>query len=100
GYVGSAVNFKIYIDDSLVCKLKNKRYSVHTLPVGKHTVSAQNTGLSTHKKSEPFEIETKEGQVTYIDVAWANRVYCQEITANSATAVMRKVKQTTNCAND
>lgn len=100
GYVGSAINIRVYIDDSLACKLKNKKYSVHTLPVGKHTVSAQQMGLGSHKKSDPFEIEVKEGQATYVDIAAANRVYCQEITPNSATAVMKKVKQTADCTKD
>ncbi len=97
GYVGSAVNFRVYLDDTLLCKLKNKTYSVHSVAVGKHVVSAQNSGLSTRKKSAPFEINVQEGQITYVDVAWANRVYCQEITPNSATMILKKTKQTTNC---
>jgi len=97
GYVGSAVNFRVFLDDSLVCKLKNKTYSVHNVKPGKHTVAAQNTGLSGDKRSEPFEIEVKEGAITYIDVIWANKVSTEEITANSATSKLKKVKQTTKC---
>jgi hypothetical protein len=100
GYVSSAVNFRVYLDDSLVCKLKNKTYSVHTVKAGKHTVRAANTGLSSHKKSAPFEVEVKEGQTTYVDVVWANTVSCQEITANSAQSKLKGIKQATNCSSN
>lgn len=97
GYVGSAVNFRLYIDDSLTCKLKNKTYSIHTLPVGKHTVSAQNSGLGSKKRSKPFEVTIEEGKTAYIDVIWANDVSCEEITRNSAERKLKGLKQTTAC---
>jgi hypothetical protein len=97
GYVGSAVNFKAYIDDGLVCKLKNKTYSVHIVNVGKHTVSASNTGLSNQKKSKAFEVSVEEGKTTYVDVAWANDVLCQEITEKSAEVKLKGLKQNTKC---
>jgi hypothetical protein len=98
GYVGSAVNFKVYIDDSLACKLKNKTYSLHTVPAGTHTVAASNTGLSSPKKSAPFTITVEEGKITYVDVIWANKVSCQEITKNSADVKLEKAKQNTKCS--
>lgn len=98
GYVGSAVNFKAYIDDSLACKLRNKTYSIHTVPAGEHTVAADNTGLSTQKRSTPLKITVEEGKITYIDVIWANKVSCEEITKNSADVKMEKLKQNTKCS--
>jgi hypothetical protein len=98
GYVGSAVNFKVYIDDSLACKMKNKTWSLHTVTVGDHTVSAKNTGLSLDKKSDPFKVTVEEGKITYVDVVCANKVYCQEITKNSADVKMAKLKQNTKCS--
>lgn len=97
GYVASAVNFKAYIDDSLACKLKNKTYSIHTVPVGEHTVSARNTGLGSRKPSAPFKVTVEAGKITYVDVVWANDVYCEEITKNSAETKMKKLKQNTAC---
>lgn len=97
GYVASAVNFRVFIDDSLVCKLKNKRYTLHTVTAGEHTVAAQNTGLSVDKKSTPFKVNVTAGKITYINVIWANKVSCQEITENSATEALKKIQQTSNC---
>jgi hypothetical protein len=97
GYVGSAVNFRAYIDDNLACKLKNKTYSIHIVNVGKHTVAASNTGLSNQKKSKPFEVDVAEGKTTYIDVVWANEVSCQEITEKSAEVKLKGLKQNTKC---
>jgi hypothetical protein len=92
------VNFKAYIDDTLVCKLRNKTYSLHTVSVGDHTVSARNTGLSFDKRSEPFKVTVAEGKITYVDIVWANQVSCQEITKNSADVKMRKLKQNMKCS--
>ncbi|KAI9463064.1 hypothetical protein F5148DRAFT_1313503 [Russula earlei] len=98
GYVGSAVNFKAYIDDTLACKLKNKTYSLHAVSAGEHTVRAQNSGLSSPKKSAPFKVTVEAGKITYVDVVWANDVSCQEITKNSAEAKLKTLKQNTKCS--
>ncbi|ACU59549.1 DUF2846 domain-containing protein [Chitinophaga pinensis] len=97
GYVASAVNFRLYIDGSLRCKLKNKTYSVHTLPAGKHTVFAQNSGLGSRKRSKPFDVTIEQGKITYVDVIWANDVSCEEITSSSAEKKLKGLKQTTAC---
>jgi len=97
GYVASAVNFRVYIDDSLACKLKNKTYSVHTVAVGDHTVAASNAGLGSHKKSKPFTVSVEDGKTTYVNVVWANDVSCEEITKNSADLKLKVTKQNTQC---
>jgi len=38
GFYGSAVAFRVFIDDQLVCKLNNNRYSIHEIPVGQHNI--------------------------------------------------------------
>ena len=97
GYVASAVNFRVYIDDSLACKMQNKTYSIHTVNAGEHAISASNTGLSSHKKSAPFKVTVEEGKITYVDVIWADNVSCEEITKNSAETKLKKLKQNTRC---
>ncbi|SHL90746.1 hypothetical protein [Mucilaginibacter sp. OK098] len=49
GYTGSAINYRLYIDDQLVCKLKNKSFSVHDIGIGQHTVSVASGGISNGK---------------------------------------------------
>lgn len=67
-YVGSAVPFKLYVDDVLVCKLKNNKFSIHSLTPGKHIFSVQNTGLSNHKKSTPLKVNIEANKPTYLTV--------------------------------
>ena len=50
GMRGAAVSFKTFIDGNLYCKLNNKRYSVHEVPVGKHDIFVQFRGLKILKE--------------------------------------------------
>lgn len=102
GYTGSAVNYRLYIDDQLVCKLKNKSYSVHDIGVGQHTVSVVSGGISNGKKSAPLTITVIEGKVNYVSVVstqsgYVNKLTCQEITQNSAEPLLAKATQNQNC---
>ncbi|WP_295712728.1 DUF2846 domain-containing protein [Mucilaginibacter sp.] len=105
GFTGSAVNYRFYVDDKLVCKLKNKSYSVHDLSVGKHTISVVSGGISNGKKSTPLTITVVEGQANYISVAstqsgYVNKITCQEITKNSADPLLAKAKQKNDCLSE
>lgn len=98
GYTASAVPFKVFIDNGLVCKLKSNHYSSHPVNVGDHTVSGQNTGLTLDKGSSPFKVKVVEGKTTYISVVWvSNKVMCQEITENAALEALKKSKPSSNC---
>ncbi len=102
GYTGMAVNYRFYIDDKLVCKMKNKLYSIHDLPVGEHTVSINSGGISNGKKSEPLKIVVAEGKTNYVNVfstqaGYVNKITCQEITKDSADPLLAKAKQKTDC---
>lgn len=100
GFNGSAVNFKVYIDDSLACKLKNKTYSIHAVPVGKHNVASKNTGLGSTKKSAPFEVDVKEGKITYVAVINNGKVYCEEITEASGAKQMKTLVENKKCSTE
>jgi hypothetical protein len=102
GYTGSAVNYSFYIDDQLACKMKNKSFSIHDLPVGEHNVSVVSGGISNGKKSTPLKITVVEGKVNYVSVVstqagYANKITCQEITQNSADPILAKTKQKEDC---
>jgi hypothetical protein len=102
GYTGSAVNYRFYVDDQLICKLKNKSFSIHDLPVGDHTVSVVSGGLSNGKKSGPLKITVVEGKVNYISVVstqagYVNKITCQEITQNSAEPLLAKATEKKDC---
>src|SRR5688572_9196649 len=40
GHVGSAVNFRIVVNDSMYCKIKNNRYAIFYVQPGQHTFYA------------------------------------------------------------
>jgi hypothetical protein len=102
GYTGSAVNYSFYLDDKLICKLKNKSFSIHNIPVGTHTVSVVSGGISNGKKSDPLKITVVEGKANYVSVVstqsgYANKITCQEITQNSADPLLAKATQNKDC---
>jgi len=102
GYAGLAVNYQFYVDGKLICKQKNKSYSVHDLSVGDHTITIKGGGLSNGKKSAPLKFTVAEGKTNYVSVVsteagYVNKINCQEITQNSATPLLAKAKQKTNC---
>ncbi|MES2113103.1 MAG: DUF2846 domain-containing protein [Bacteroidota bacterium] len=102
GYTGSAVNYRFYVDGQLVCKMKNKLYSIHDLSAGTHTVSVSSGGISNGKKSTPLTITVVEGQANYVSVVstqsgYVNKITCQEITKNSAEPLLAKTKEKTDC---
>lgn len=102
GYTGSAVNYQLFIDNQLVCKLKNKTFSIHDISIGEHTVSVVSGGISNGKKSTPLKIIVAEGKTNYVSVVstqsgYVNKLTCQEITQNSADPLLAKATQNKNC---
>jgi hypothetical protein len=102
GYAGTVVNYSFYVDGQLICKQKNKSYSVHDLSVGDHTIAISGGGLSNGRKSTPLKITVQEGKTNYISVVgtqsgYVNKINCQEITQNSAEPLLAKAKQKTDC---
>jgi hypothetical protein len=102
GFTGSAVNYSFYVDNQLICKQKNKSYSVHDLSEGNHTVSVVSGGLSNGKKSDPLTFSVTEGKINYISVVstqagYANKITCQEITQNSAPPLLEKASEKKDC---
>lgn len=102
GYTGTVINYHFFVDGKLMCKLKNKSYSIHDLSVGDHTIAVSSGGLSTGKKSPPLKIAVAEGKTNYVSVVstesgYVNKITCQEITQNSAEPLLAKAKEKTNC---
>ena len=102
GYNGSAAAFTTFIDDQLVCRLNNKRFSTHVVPPGRHSFSVQFAGKSSKSKAEHIELDAEEGKTYYIQLifqpgAFVHNLYCQEVTKNSANLLLPKLKEDTNC---
>lgn len=102
GFQGSAVAFTAFIDQQLVCKLNNKKYSIHEVTPGEHTFTVQFAGKKSKEKAEPIKINVEEGKTYYIQMvfqtgAFVNNLYCQEVTENSAKTVLAVCQEDTNC---
>lgn len=93
GHAGSATAFSALIDSVRVCKLNNRRYSVHELSPGTHQFMAQFGGKKSKNKAEVIEIEIEAGGTYYIQMVmqasfWVNDVSPVEITRNSALRLL------------
>jgi hypothetical protein len=102
GFQGSAVAFKTFIDGEFVCKLNNKKYSIHEVPIGKHECSVQFGGKKSKEKAEKFEVIVEPGKITYVQLvfetgAFVNNIYCEEVTANTAVKKMEGMTEDDKC---
>jgi hypothetical protein len=102
GFQGSAVAFKTFIDGEFVCKLNNKKYSIHEVPVGKHECSVQFGGKTSKEKAEKFEVQVEAGKITYVQLVFEtgvfiNNIYCEEVTENTAKKKMEILVEDTKC---
>ena len=102
GFFGSASAFKTCIDEKFVCKLNNKRYSMHEVSPGSHIVSVQFGGKKSKKKAEKFQVNVEPGKITYVQIimetgALVNNIYCEEVTENTATRKMKSLKPDKKC---
>ncbi|CAM4027459.1 DUF2846 domain-containing protein [Flavobacterium sinopsychrotolerans] len=102
GFQGSAVAFKTFIDGEFVCKLNNKKYSIHEVPAGKHECSVQFGGKVSKDKAEKFVIQVEPGKITYVQLVFEtgiliNNIYCEEVTENTAKSKMTNMTEDTKC---
>ena len=91
------------MDSELLCKVNNKRYSVHQVEAGDHAFQARLLGKKMKKKNkEPLELTFEAGQTYYIQLnlkqrAFDTQVDVQEITKSSADRLMPDLKEEKNC---
>ncbi len=107
GNSGSATAFSALIDDELVCKLNNRRYSMHQVTPGNHQFKAQFGGKKGKEKAEIAEIEVEAGKTYYIQMTmqmsfWVNDLTPVEITRNTALRLVKddEIKLDRDCKVD
>jgi len=95
--------FRVFIDDKAVCKIQNKRFSIHQVPVGQHTVSAQITSTSPNKKTkeEALTITVEDGKEYYVTLVLTQglvrNLFCEEVTATTWLKQKHKIQEEANC---
>lgn len=102
GHVGSATAFNAFIDDNMVCRLNNKRFSTHLVQPGEHYFSVQFAGKDSKVKAERIAINTEPGKTYYVQMILQQtfmtaNIFCQEVTQNSANLLLPKMKEDTKC---
>lgn len=105
GYSGSAVGYSAFVDDTLVCKLNNNRYSTHDIKPGKREVSVQYYGKESKDKAESIVINVEVGKTYYVQITQqakglTQRIFPQEITESSIKRLLEKCKMDADCKVD
>ncbi len=102
GFNGSASAFKVFIDDNFVCKLNNKKYSIHEVSSEKHFVSVQFSGTKSKESAVKLEITTEAGKDYYVQIMLktgllVNDTYCIEVTESTAKSAMINLSLDNDC---
>jgi len=102
GFAGSAINFRAKINDSIVCKMSNKRYSIHDIAPGTYTFYVTTWDMPNNKKNG-MELQVEAGKSYYLRMVlkqrfFENVIYYQEITENSAAPLLAKCKLEKDCS--
>jgi hypothetical protein len=102
GHLGSAINFRVFMDSSVVCKLSNKHYSVLEVIPGNHTFYVTTWDSPNPKKDFGTPITIEAGKQYYLKMNIRQRFFVaevsfDEITYNSAKPLIDKLKLDSNC---
>lgn len=102
GMPGAALSFKAFIDSTMVCRLNNNRFSVHQVSAGVHSFHAQTIGKKAANYPERIMMELEEGKsyylrMVYVDKFLVDKLYVEEITANTAQLKMKKCREDNSC---
>lgn len=102
GFYGSAVAFRVFIDDQLVCKLNNNRYSIHEIPVGQHKILVEFGDRKGNLKTEPLVLDIKEGETNYIEITLFSKFgktlfFCNRVSIYYIIRALPKCKEDKSC---
>ena len=103
GLPASGNGFKMFIDDKFVCKLNNKKYSVHEVAVGKHNCFVKAEKKESGESAEKFEVQVEAGKITYVQLIYevgffkSYRLYCEEVAEDLAKKKIEKMSEDTEC---
>lgn len=100
--IGALVPFSVFINDTIQCRLNKKSYSIHQVPPGAHRFTVQFSGKKSKVRAEPIVIDIEAGETYYIQLITQsglikNNLYCQEVTASSASTILPTLKEDTRC---
>ncbi|MCX2473781.1 DUF2846 domain-containing protein [Pedobacter sp. MC2016-05] len=97
GINGSAVNFRIFVDGELICKMKNKTYSLHDLKLGEHTITVTSGGLPDSRNKVPVKFIVVDGKTNYFMINSGNELTCMEIMQSTAEPMIARSVEVRDC---
>jgi len=96
GFRGSPLKYQIFVDQVRTCGLVNDSFHVHHLRAGRHTFNAQFTARKLRTSSKPITIDVEAGKTYYVELMQNDFLMCQEVTENSAKAVLASCAEQAN----
>ena len=103
GSSGSGYAFKMFIDDKFVCKLNNKKYSIHEVVAGKHSCFVKGQKKKSNESVDKFEVQVEAGKITYVQLIYelgffkGYRLYFEEVAEDLAKTKMELMQEDKNC---
>ena len=102
GSLALTAAFTVFIDGTLLCRLNNKRFSIHAVKPGTHNFSSQFLGPKSREKTEKVKIQIEAGKIYYILLSYKHlgifhKLHCKEVNENSAKNILPNLKEVKNC---
>lgn len=99
--MGSLTSFNVFIDNELVCKLKNHHYIKTNLAIGSHKFSVQMSGSKAKSAVDHFELELEKDKIYYFKVETPSSIMGSssfiEITNHTAEKMIPKLDEQEGC---
>ncbi|MDB5223161.1 MAG: hypothetical protein JWN83_1828 [Chitinophagaceae bacterium] len=97
GYVGSAVNLRLVVDDVMLCKVRNNHYAIFYIKPGTHMFNATTWDKATPKEKYALKMAVDAGKEYYFSMRIKPRfmdteIFLEEITYNTAGPQLQKYK--------
>lgn len=93
-FFGSALNYAIFANEEMVCKLSNNRYIEYKAKPGKLSLTAHRGGVELFKKETGLELNVEAGKKYYVkgdqkSSITRTRLELSEVTENTANRDMK-----------
>ncbi|MDR5590703.1 DUF2846 domain-containing protein [Christiangramia sp. SM2212] len=99
--IGSLTKFEVFVDDEIICEIKNHKYIITNLTPGIHKFSVQMTGKKSKANVDHFELELEANEEYYLQVETPSSVmgssHFTEVTKNSANKIIPKLEEQEDC---
>ncbi|GAB3772455.1 hypothetical protein GCM10028818_12680 [Spirosoma horti] len=95
-FFGSALNYAIFANEEMICKLSNNRYIEYKAKPGKLSLTAHRGGVEIFKKETGLDLNVEAGKKYYVkgdqkSSITRTRLELSEVTENTANRDMKEM---------